>query len=464
MGGDTRDVHMISSRSLPRPVRALQAGAVTLAFGAVVFAGAYLLSSTATQTFRPPSAPTEVLPGADLAAGGVSRTDRQIGSLQAKLQQRPDDPKNLTGLAFAYLQKVRETADYSYYTRADALMRQANELRPGSPDTLLGLASLAVSRHQWQEGLDWGQRALAVNPSSAAAYGIVGDAQVELGRYDEAVATFQRMMDLRPGLAAYARASYVRELYGDLPGAIQAMREAADIGAPLGEAGVWTRVQLGHLLLQVGQVQEAEAEYRQALAVDPSNTLAEGGLGRARMAVGDYAGAIPFFERAFTGLPLPEFVLALGDLYQATGRPAEAQQQFELARAIQALYVANGGNADLELALFEAEQGDPARAVAMARAEASYRQSVYVYDVLAWALYQAGDDVAAREASRQALRLGTQDGLILYHAGMIDARLGDTAGAREKLTLALERAPGAYAPRVYAPQARATLRALAAQP
>ena len=270
------------------------------------------------------------------------------------------------------------------------------------------------------------------------------------------------MVNLRPGLTSYARVSYLRELHGDLPGAIAAMRDAATIAQSLGESGSWARVQLGHLLLQTGDISGAEQEYHRALAVNPTDMLAEGGLGRARMAAGDFSGAIPHFERAFKGLPLPEFVLALGDLYEATGRPDDAARQFDLARALQQLFIAGGGNADMELALLEAERGDPTQAVDIARGEVARRQSVHAYDVLSWALYQAGDLTGAHAASQQALRLGSQDGLMLFHAGMIDARRGDRAAAIAELTKALARQPGGYAPRGYAPQADAALQQLGA--
>ena len=452
-------LHLPSPR-LPRGV--LWTGVPSrLIFGALVFVATFL-SSVFVQAVWPRQAAPSELHESEVAPGAVSRTDRQIGVLQEKLRQRPEDRKTQTTLAFQYLQKVRETGDYSYYTRAETLMQGAYEQAPDDPEVLLGLGSLALSRHQWDEALNWGRQVVAANPYKADAYGVVGDAQVGLGRYDEAVATFQKMVDLRPGVGSYARASYVRELYGDLPGAVEAMRMAADTAEGLGEAGVWTRVQLGHLLLQLDRREEAEAEYRRALAVDPNSMLAIAGLGRLKMAAGDYAGAIPEFERAFQGLPLPEFVLALGDLYEATGRPEEAARQFELSRALQQLFAGSGGNADLELALFEAERGDPAKAVELARRELARSQSIHASDVLAWALYQAGDYPAAREASRQALRLGTQDGLMLFHAGMIDARLGDVGGAREKLERSLERSPGGYAARVYAPTARQVLAELGA--
>jgi len=155
---------------------------------------------------------------------------------------------------------------------------------------------------------------------------------------------------------------------------------------------------------------------------------------------------------------IPGQRLTLGDLYEAVGRNEDAARQFELARTLQTLVAADGGNVDLELALFEAERGDASKAVGLAETELARRSSVHVYDVLAWARYRDGDYAAAREASQQARRLGTRDGLMLFHAGMIELKLGDQAGGRALLAEALAANPGFSAR--WAPEARRQLEVL----
>ena len=119
----------------------------------------------------------------------------------------------------------------------------------------------------------------------------MGDAQVELGRYPEAFATFDRLARQRPNLVAYARQSYAFELQGALEPATDLMRQAVQAGAGIPENTQWTRIQLGHLLERQGRIDEAEAEYRQALAVIPSYARAEAGLGSVAAARGDLAAA-----------------------------------------------------------------------------------------------------------------------------------------------------------------------------
>ncbi|MCA1648493.1 MAG: hypothetical protein LC797_24540, partial [Chloroflexi bacterium] len=192
---------------------------------AVVFVLAFGASRNIAQLTRPAvssSASVSTL-RSDVVTGGVSATDRQIGVLQERLRQQPSDQKSATQLGLAYLQRARETSDPTYYSRADGILNQALAEAPADPDTLIGLGTLALARHQFQDAVSWGRRAIAANDYKAAGYGVLGDAYTELGRYEDAVTTFQKMVDVRPDQTSYARVSYARELHGDMPGAISAM-------------------------------------------------------------------------------------------------------------------------------------------------------------------------------------------------------------------------------------------------
>ena len=83
-------------------------------------------------------------------------------------------------------------------------------------------------------------------------YGVLGDAHLELGDYDEAFDAFDRMMQLRPGAASYARVAYARELQGNLNGALESMRLAAEAseGGDV-EAIAWYHAQVGELYLKL---------------------------------------------------------------------------------------------------------------------------------------------------------------------------------------------------------------------
>jgi len=390
-----------------------------------------------------------------------TRLDGQILSLQDALRDDPDDGSAAVTLGQAYLQRARETGDPSYYPKAEALFATGLAADPADVAAMVGQGSVALARHRFADALAWGERARAGNPYHAPALAVVGDAQIELGRYPEAIATFQAMVDLRPDLASFARVSYARELMGDRAGAIVAMEQAAAAGAASPENVAWTEVQLGALLFGQGDVDEAEHRYRRALVILPDYVYGLAGLGRVAAGRGDVDGAIAGYTAAIQRLPAPEFVIALGDVLLSAGRADEADQQYALVAAMQALYAANGVDTDLEMALFDADHGrDLPVAVARARDGFARFPSVKAADVLAWTLYQSGDYAAAQEASREALRLGTEDALMLFHAGMIEARLGETTAAVDLLQRALRLNPH-FSVR-YAELARETLRGLGA--
>ena len=91
------------------------------------------------------------------------------------------------------------------------------------------------------------------------------------------------------------------------------------------------------------------------------------------------------------------------------------------------------------LAAFFADHGDPQEALALARAAHDAQPNTRAADALAWALYRSGDAAAAWGFGEEALRLGTVDARIRYHAGMIAMALDRDDEAREHLTTALER-------------------------
>ncbi len=386
-------------------------------------------------------------------------TDQVVGNLQGHLRTADTDWRAYSMLGLAYLQKARETGDPLYYSKAEAALGKALQLEPEDYTAVSAMGALALARHQFAAALEWGTRARQINSDKSYAYGVITDAQVELGRYVQAVATLQQMSDLRPDANSYARISYLRELHGDLEGALDMMQRAVDSSGNYTENRAWARTQLAQLYWEVGDLDRAESEYQLALETLPGYMHALAGLGRVRAAQGRGAEAISLLKQATAAAPLPEFVITLGDLYRKAGNEREAQTQYALVRAIQQLYQGNGVDLDMEMALFNADHGiDPLGTVTQARQAYSRRPSIHAADVLAWALYQAGGYREAQTYSEQALRLGTQDALKLFHAGMIAYRLGDRHKARTYLTQALSTNP--HFSILYAEEAQALLKDL----
>ncbi len=355
-------------------------------------------------------------PVVDTPAAGAS-TDSQVRAYQAAVRARPSDPRGYSALAASYLQKVRETGDPTYYPKSQGLLAHALQLAPHDADALTGAGTLALARHDFRGGLQYGLRAHRAAAQLVEPYPVIVDAQVELGRYGDAARTLQRMIDLKPTLAAYARASYFRELHGDLPGAEQAMRLAVSAGGG-GENVAYVQTLLGNLELQRGHLAEARRAYDGALARFPGYVPAQAGLGRADVARGHLRGAIRRYRRVVARLPLPEHVIALGEAELVAGQRAAARRHFALVDAEQRLLAANGVNTDVELALFHADHGEAGKGVALARRAWSAAPSVRAADALGWTLTRTGQAAAGLRWARRALKLGSRDPAFLYHAGI----------------------------------------------
>src|SRR5262245_35109314 len=354
-----------------------------------------------------------------------------VATLQERARANPRAALVLTQLGIAYQQRARETADPSYYPRAEGVLRRALKLRPASALTISGLGSLALSRHRFREALALGRRAVALDPAGARHWGVVGDALVELGRYDDAFHAFDRMVELGAGTSSYARISYARELLGHPRAAIEPMRLAVEASGSDPEGHAWARVQLGKLYWSIGEIGAAAREYRRALDTFPDYVYALDAMAQVEAARGHARRAIALEQRAVDAVPLPQFVGSLGDLLARTGHARLASEQYALVDVERRLLRANGVKSDLDIALFDVDHGIRLqRALSLARTGWRDRPSIDGDDVLAWALERNGRCDEALRYSRHALRLGTQDALKFFHRGMIERCLGDRAQAR----------------------------------
>ena len=385
-------------------------------------------------------------------------TDTRIRSFQALVRAHPRDSRGYGFLGDAYLQKVRETGDASYYTRAGRVLATALRLNPRDPAALTAMGALALARHDFHGGLRYGEAARRAAPYVVKPYGVVVDAEIELGRYAEAGRTLQRMVDLQPNLASYARVSYWRELHGDLPGAIRAMQLAVSAGGDAPENVAYVQTLLGNLYFEVGRAAAARDAYRLALARFPGYVPASAGLANVEAAARRFAPAIRRYREAVARLPLPQFVVGLGETELAAGRPAQARRDLALVGAEEKLLRANGVNTDVDLALFEASHGSAARAVAFARRAWAEAPSVRSADALGWALTRAGRPAAGLSWGHRALAFGSRDPMFLYHAGLSAQAAGHAALARAYLSESLALNPR-FSP-LYGPRAERAIREL----
>jgi tetratricopeptide (TPR) repeat protein len=371
------------------------------------------------------------------ARGQAGSTDQQIKFHQSRVAADPDDPLALNRLAGAYVQKARESGDAAYYGLAEKAARRSLGLLPrGAPAAAATtiVARVHLARHEFAEALARAREAVALNPAEATPQAVAGDALVELGEYDQAAEAYGRLAGLQGARSPESRLAYLAFLRGDSTGAIARMRvavQAALAAGPRGEPAAWAHAQLGDLLFHAGDLRGAGAAFGEALTAMPGYHRALAGTARVRAAQQRFGEAAELYQKALAVIPLPEYAAALGDVATRLGRTAEASKHYALVEYIGRLGAPSQVLYNRELALFYADHDVKLpEALELARRELQVRRDVYTHDVLAWALYKNGRPREALEPLAEALRLGTRDARLLFHAGMIHHALGDAATAR----------------------------------
>lgn len=429
--------------------RVLGVAAITagVALFAALAVGVLSVSGSASNTAQSATPPTA---GNDLS--------RVIAAAQATLRHSPDNAEAWADLGGAYVEQARVTGDPTFYPKAQGALERSLALRPDDNGVaLIGMGALANARHDFTAARDWGERAVAVLPDTAEAYGVLADARTQLGDADGATAAVQRMLELRPGVAAFTRASYDLELRGHTEQAREALdRALADAVTP--DETAYCRYYLGELAFNTGDLGEAAAQYSEASAAVRDYPPAVQGTAKIAAARGQLDSAISSYDALVTSRPLPQYLQEYAELLTVAGRPAEASAQLELLAGQQRLLEAAAAADDLSAALLAAEFGDPAEALRRAEAEWARRQNVHVADALAWALHLNGRDSEALGYADRATVLGTRNATFGYHRGMILAALGRDTEAAAQLDAALAINP--YFSPTQAPKARQALDAL----
>jgi tetratricopeptide (TPR) repeat protein len=414
-------------------MRLLVAGAAVVTTTAALFLGGLRATGAA------PASSGRNAQAGQLAAGfAAGDTTALVRRLQDGLREQPSNVHGLDLLGLAYQQRARETGDPSYYGKAEGVLRRALRLAPHDLEATSGLASLALSRHRFALGLRLGREAIDISPSTARNYGVVGDAQVELGRYAAAFRSFDTMVRLKPGISSYARVAYARELLGRLDDARTALLLARDAAADEPEPLAWTETQLGKLELGRGRLDAAAAHLRAALRTFPGYVYALDAMAQVETARGRLVRATTLERRAVETIPLPQFVGLYADLLSATGHGRAARLQYATEDGIRRLLAANGVRTDLETALFDVDHGVRLHeSLALARRAQRERPSIDGDDVLAWALMRNGKCGEALAYSQRALRLGTKDTAKLFHRAGIERCLGHDPRPWARRALAL---------------------------
>jgi tetratricopeptide (TPR) repeat protein len=328
-----------------------------------------------------------------------------------------------------------------------------------------------MGEHRFADALSYALKALSLGTGDVSPFAIVGDAYADMGEYDEAAAAYAKLtprdMTLSPR-AAYARDSrlaYLKFVAGDTAGAIELMKTSVAEGAEAQlphENLAWLYYELGEFETQAGDAESADAAYFDALNTHPGDYRALAALGKLRANNGRYEEAIVLYQKVIAVVPMPIFIAELGDLYARTGNQAEAQKQYALVEYIGLLGKINQVLHNRDLALFYADHDTKLpEALNLAQKELEVRHDIYTWDALAWALFKNGKLAEAASASEKAMRLGTKDPILLYHAGMIAEKMGQREKALSELKEALAINPNFHP--VYAKAASDKVAALGPQ-
>ncbi|HEY7290049.1 MAG TPA: tetratricopeptide repeat protein [Vicinamibacterales bacterium] len=342
----------------------------------------------------------------------------RIREAEARLAAQPDDAGAAMRLSEALLRRARATGDTRSVDRAGAVLRAVLKTDPGQYDALRMLGAIQLSQHRFREALETGTRARDERPDDPWNYGVMGDAQIELGEYESAFRSFDTMMSMRPGAAAYGRVAYARELQGDLAGALDAMQLAARAtAAPDNEATAWYQAQIGELYLRLGNLDEADRAFRYAAFVYPNYPMAIVGQGKVRLARGDRDAALKIYLDELSRAPTLDLAARIGDVYATAGNAAESERYFQLAEDLAGPPIAQ---TEANLALFLADHDRKlTEAVTIAESVARVRRDIHTMDALAWAYFKTGQVSKAAQASAQATRTGSRDERLRWRAAEI---------------------------------------------
>lgn len=350
---------------------------------------------------------------------GVS-TDDRISMYSLLTKTKSEDLHYQVLLAGAYVQKTRESTDYTYLDRASSVLDNVLGKDGANYEAQRLFTEIQLERHLFAQAAASSRRLIQIDPADPWNWGTLGDALIEIGEYEEAASAYQKMVGLRPNLASYNRAAHYRFLFGDVSGAIDIMRKAIDAGSSSAENVAWCMVDLGGIYFKTGQFTLAQQAFTDALRTFKNYHPAYGGLGKVLAETGAWKSAIENYQRAQEITPLPEYTSALYDLYKKSGQASKAAKQMELLEITDKLARANGEKANRALVFAFADHDMKLdRALELAQGELEFRRDIYSYDALAWALYKNHRYGEAQQYMEKAVKLNTPEPLFHLHAETI---------------------------------------------
>jgi len=377
--------------------------------------------------------------GGPTAEPKPSPAEQSMAQARRLIEKNPKNYEAYNALALALSRRARETSDVKFYAEGEETLRKSFEISPDNFDGKRTEVWLLLGQHEFAAARD---EALKLNkrfPDDVMVYGFLTDANAELGNYAEAEKSAQSMLDLRPGNSpGVTRAAYLRELFGDVDGALELMNMAlASTGPSEVEDAAWILTQMAHLQLSVGRIDDAEKKLQQALAMFPEYHYALGNLAKVRIAQKHYDEAVQILQQRYQAAPHAENLFDFAQALQLAGRTQEAKNAFTEFEQKSLLESNRADNSNRELIFYYADYAhEPFKALEVAKREFTKRHDVYTLDAYAWALHVNGQDQEARRLIEEALAVGVHDSRLIRHAGEIAFAAGDSVAAKNYLQAA----------------------------
>lgn len=412
-----------------------------------------------------PETPNGILAGIPDAKTDTA-ANKEVLRWREAARLKPNVAGMWVNLGDALMQRSRDQVDPHDYDWARLCYEQALKIDPKRAVAMTGLSWVAGSLHQFDDSISWANQAIAANPNDSAPYGLLGDAQLEMGDYDAAFESYQKMLDVRPDMSSYSRGAHLLYVTGDTRKALWLMQKAIAAGGPYTENGAWCKAQLAEMLWSMGALLPAESVVKEALKTAPNNYHLLTMQGRVKEAKHDTNGAIAAYQKAIAVSPQHNALVALGDLYLSLGKTDDAEKMFAQVEVTHQHHQSHGNHDELYMARFWVDHDrnlDKAREVVEKRiAEKGEPKAISDLDTVAWIYYKLDNITEAKKLIDKAIAKGSPDAFRLFHAGMIYARAGQETKAQRLLIDATNRNP-AFHP-IFAKMAAAKIREIGEKP
>ncbi len=375
---------------------------------------------------------------------------KNVDKLIEKLKVNPDDSRAALALANAYITESRISGNLAYYDKAafktiDMLITK----QPGNYEALMLKSLLQLSQHHFAEGLQTAKQAVSIDSNSAFVYGLLVDANVEMGNYNDAVNAADKMVSIRPDLRSYSRIAYLREIYGDYAGAVNAMKTAVQAGIPAEESTEWCRVQLGRLYENMGEIEKARFQYNLSLAARPGYAYAFAGLGRLASFEKKYDSSVYYYEQAaglINDLGIKEDLAGACNNAGLTVKANKMNKDLidEMGKSVKSLTdnPDMGHYADKEQAYVYISNSNFDKALEHAMAEYQRRpKNIEVNELMAWVYYKRNEPRKALPYIDAAFVTNSMNPVLLCTAGLVYIKTGNAEKGKNLIKLGLKNNP-----------------------